>query len=266
MHWCSYPSDAIRPGFSRKRPVVVISRKSRLHGVATSAGCSTTCRTHGIASGHTGEAASGRLIIFGLDTRAPSLPYDGRMAGGALGRRDGFGDETMTQIPWRRNMGPSRQGNRTRHGLCGFAVLFLGACASTETTRLSQDAVRIDASAAPACGAHGARRLVARMAAIETIRLGYDSYHIAGMNAQSNVRTVSVNHHTTGTFNPYTGTYSGYTTSTPVTGGTHDADVVAVMFRSGDPGAANAIDARTALGPDWREIVAKGSPNTCLSR
>ena len=57
------------------------------------------------------------------------------------------------------------------------------------------------------------------------------------MNAQNNVRTVGVNHHTTGTFNPYTGTYSGYTTSTPIT---------AVMFRAGDPEAANAIDARTA--------------------
>ena len=67
-----------------------------------------------------------------------------------------------------------------------------------------------------------------------------------GMNAQSNVRTVGVNHHTTGTFNPYTGTYSGYTTSTPITAGSHDADVVAVMFRAGDPEAANAIDARTA--------------------
>ena len=28
VYWCSYPGDAIKPEFSKKRPVVVLSRKS----------------------------------------------------------------------------------------------------------------------------------------------------------------------------------------------------------------------------------------------
>ena len=35
VYWCSYPGDAIKPEFSKKRPVVVLSRKSKLHGVVT---------------------------------------------------------------------------------------------------------------------------------------------------------------------------------------------------------------------------------------
>ncbi len=52
-------------------------------------------------------------------------------------------------------------------------LLFLGACTATETTRLSPNMVRIDATVAPACGAAEARKLVAKMAAVETIRLVY---------------------------------------------------------------------------------------------
>lgn len=105
------------------------------------------------------------------------------------------------------------------------------------------------------------------MAAVETIRLGYDKYYITGMDAQNNVRVVGSNYRTTGTFNTFgnSGTYSGYTTSTPIIGGTHDAAIMAVMFKSGDPEATNTIDARVTLGPDWEKIVAEGPPNTCLS-
>ena len=39
---------------------------------------------------------------------------------------------------------------------------------------------------------------------------------------------------------------------------------MAVMFKANDPEAARAIDARTTLGPDWKETVAKGAPKTCL--
>ncbi|WP_170481216.1 hypothetical protein [Ruegeria arenilitoris] len=145
-------------------------------------------------------------------------------------------------------------------------LTLLGACASSTTTQLAQNVVRIDVSAAPACGSSGAKKLVARMAAVETIRLGYDKYYIAAMDAQNNVRVVGANYNTTGTINTYgnTGSYSGYTTATPIYGGSRDAALVAVMFKANDPEAANAIDARATLGPNWQEVVAQGAPNTCL--
>ncbi|RBW61164.1 hypothetical protein DS906_05135 [Ruegeria sp. A3M17] len=104
------------------------------------------------------------------------------------------------------------------------------------------------------------------MAAVETIRLGYDKYLIAAMDSENNVRIVGANYNTTGTLNTYgnTGTYSGHTTATPIIGGTQDAAVVAVMFKKNDLEAANAIDARTTLGTNWAEVVAKGKPNNCL--
>jgi hypothetical protein len=35
------------------------------------------------------------------------------------------------------------------------------------------------------------------------------------------------------------------------------------MFKNGQPGAENALDARQMLGPEWKEIVANGV-HTCL--
>ncbi len=149
----------------------------------------------------------------------------------------------------------------------GLSVaVFLSACASSTTTRLAQNIVRIDVSAAPACGSSGARKLVNRMAAVETIRFGYDKYYIAAMDSQNNVRVIGANYNSTGTLNTYgnTATYSGTTTATPIFAGTQDAAIVAVMFKSNDPEGQNALNARSTLGADWQAIVAKGAPNTCL--
>lgn len=147
---------------------------------------------------------------------------------------------------------------------------FLTACASTTTTRLAQNVVRIDASVAPACGRSGALKMVNQMAAVETLRLGYDKYLISGMDQADNVRIVGYNANTTGGFsgssfgNSYSGSYYGNTSAVPVYGGTRDAAVAVVMFAAGDREGTQAIDARQALGTDWQEIVAKGAPNTCM--
>ena len=44
----------------------------------------------------------------------------------------------------------------------------------------------------------------------------------------------------------------------------HHGALTIRMFRASESGAEHAIDARAALGPEWRAIVAKGPPNTCL--
>lgn len=141
------------------------------------------------------------------------------------------------------------------------AFALLAACAETTTTQLASNVIRIDASAAPACGRTGAIKLVNKMAAVETLRLGYDKYIISNSRAQNNVRVVGHTYNTTGHFGH--GTFSANTYATPIVGGSTDAAVIVAMYRAGDPQGRQAVDARTTLGPGWQEIVAEGPPTTC---
>jgi hypothetical protein len=140
-------------------------------------------------------------------------------------------------------------------------LLTLAGCVETTTSRLSQNSIRIDASAAPACGKAGALKLVNKMAAVETIRLGYDRYVIADSSSQDNVRVVGYNTQTSGTYGY--GGFNANTYSTPIVGGSRDAAVIVYMFKSNDPQGRQGIDARQVLGTDWQAIVAEGAPSTC---
>lgn len=141
------------------------------------------------------------------------------------------------------------------------ALALTAGCVETTTSQLSQNTIRIDASAAPACGRAGAIKLVNKMAAVETLRLGFDKYLIADSASQDNVRVVGYNTQTYGTYG-----YGGFNASTyasPVVGGSRDAAVIVVMFRGGDPQGRQALDARQQLGAGWQETVAEGPPKTC---
>ena len=48
-----------------------------------------------------------------------------------------------------------------------------------------------------------------------------------------------------------------------IVAGSHDRSLGVVMFRTGEPGAENAIDARQALGAEWQDLV-KSGVHTCL--
>jgi hypothetical protein len=154
--------------------------------------------------------------------------------------------------------------------LLAAASAALTACAKTEAIRTSGNTFTIQASAAPACGATGAARVASSMAAVETIRAGFDSYIIAGGMAANNVTVVQTpgQYQTSGTltYGSGYGTYNGQTTYTPgipMQVGTHDQALSVRMFRKGEPGSENAIDAREILGPDWQDKV-KNGVNTCL--
>jgi hypothetical protein len=73
-----------------------------------------------------------------------------------------------------------------------------------------------------------------------------------------------------GSINTYgnSGTHSGssntyVTGGQPIIAGTHDQKLAVRMFRSGDPDAARAVDARQVLGPDWQKVMTKGPGLTC---
>lgn len=145
-------------------------------------------------------------------------------------------------------------------------VLALAACARGEAVRTSANTMIVQTGAAPVCGGTGALRVAQQMAAIETIKAGYDRYIITGGQAQNNVSVSQMpgSYNTAGTYGG--GFYQTTTTYQPgptVVSGSHDQGLAVVMFRDGDPGAEQAISARAALGADWQEKVQSGI-RTCL--
>lgn len=145
-------------------------------------------------------------------------------------------------------------------------AIALAACTSSDSVRTSANTAIVRTSAAPVCGGAGAARVAQRMAAIETIRAGYDRYIIVDAASASNIgvaQTPGTFHHS-GTVRG--GTYSGTTTyqpGVPIVYGSHDQAFAIRMFREGEPGAQQAISARQTLGPKWQEAVKAGRVGTC---
>lgn len=146
------------------------------------------------------------------------------------------------------------------------ALVALSSCAASSSMRVSQNEMIIKTRAAPICGDIGAMKVAQKQAAIETIKAGYDRYVILGQQSQDTTRVVQTpgSYQTTGMMTS-TGMYSATTTYQPgmsyVTGG-HGQDLAVRMFKDGEPGAANALDARSILGPKWPQLV-KADVMTC---
>lgn len=147
--------------------------------------------------------------------------------------------------------------------------LVTAGCASTSVTQVSQNQFILSTSAAPACGATGSQRVASKMAAVETLRRGYQRYMIAGMQAQNNVSVVTTpvtGSYTTGTVNTVGNTSYGtfnttYTGGDTIVSGSRDTQLGVVMFNPGDAGFSNALDARAQLGENWQELVETGINN-----
>lgn len=149
-------------------------------------------------------------------------------------------------------------------------VLLAVGCASTEVTQLSRNEVLISTSAAPACRETGAQRVAARMAAVQTLRSGFDRYIIVGVGNRSNVRPVALPPTGSTTVGQVTATgNTAYGTSNTtyhgggvVLAGRHSAYLHVVMLNPDDAGYDEGVDARSVLGENWRRYVEDGIP-TC---
>jgi hypothetical protein len=152
-----------------------------------------------------------------------------------------------------------------------LTAALLAGCAGSTTMPLSQDTVQITSRAAPICGSEGAEKVAVRQASVETIRRGFDRFVILDAAATSNVGVVGytpVTAHTTG-YATATGygnfaTAQGSSTTTysggfPIVAGKHKQGLIVKMFKDGDPAGANALSARTELGPRWKELAASES-------
>jgi hypothetical protein len=141
--------------------------------------------------------------------------------------------------------------------LSSVLCLLLVGCAKSSVMDLDSNTIQITTEAAPVCGQGGAQQVAAKRAAYETLRRGYDKYVILGGNYQNNINKYG----NTGSYSGQSSTYvSG---GQPIIGGTHNQGLAVRLFRTGEPGSENAIDARNILGPEWQEIMAKKPGQTC---
>jgi hypothetical protein len=145
-------------------------------------------------------------------------------------------------------------------------ALVLSGCARSEAVRTSANTMVIQTGAAPVCGGAGALKVSQQLAAIETIKAGYDRYIINGGQSQNNVSVTQMpgSYNTTATYGG--GFYQGRTTYQPgptIVAGSHDQGLSIVMFRDKDPGAEQAVSAREMLGPEWADKI-KSGVHTCL--
>lgn len=128
-----------------------------------------------------------------------------------------------------------------------LSALILAACVETAVQPLTQSSFKIATEAEDMCGAKGTREIAFKTAAIEVIKRGGDRFIVVGDQSRSTVD---------GGF--FTG-YGGFDTY-----GANMQDMVIQIVGKGDPNYSNALSARQTLGPNWQEIVAKGSPDTCF--
>lgn len=155
-----------------------------------------------------------------------------------------------------------------------FAVVvvlsaLLSGCASSSVTQLSRNTAVITTSAAPVCRTTGAAEVANQMAAIATIKAGYQRFVVGGFGTANNTRVVSSGPTyatTTGTFSRMGNTMYGTANtsyggqSTYVTG-SNNAEMRIIMLNPGDAGYEQGIDARSTLGSDWQKKVADGISN-----
>jgi hypothetical protein len=127
-------------------------------------------------------------------------------------------------------------------------IPLIAACAQTSVQPLSQTMFKVATTAAPACGAKGARDVAYRTAAIEVIKRGQDRFIIMADQSGSELAGM--------TYSQYGGlqTYNS-----------NLQNMVVQVLATGDPQYANGLSARTTLGADWQAIVAEGAPTTCTA-
>lgn len=142
----------------------------------------------------------------------------------------------------------------------------LASCTSSGVTQTANNQAIVSTSAAPVCGTSGAMAVASQMAAVATLRQGYQRFIIANAGAQNNTRVVRTGPTfatTTGTFNRfgnniYGNTYTTFGGQQTIVSGSNDAQMLVAMFNPGDPGYENALDAKQALGPNWERKVKNG--------
>ena len=72
-----------------------------------------------------------------------------------------------------------------------LALMAAAGCATTSVTPISRNEVIVSTSADADCGASGAAKVASKMAAVETLRRGFERYRIAGATSDSDVTAIT---------------------------------------------------------------------------
>lgn len=145
-------------------------------------------------------------------------------------------------------------------------LITVSSCAQTSITPTAKNRAIIITSAAPACGRSGAAEVASKMAAVATIRQGFDRYKIADAASQDNTRvvqTLPTYSTTTSSAQVYGNNIYGNSTTSYGGGGTfltgrQEAALEVVMYNLGDSGFEDGIDAKVVLGEEWEKIASEG--------
>ena len=124
------------------------------------------------------------------------------------------------------------------------AFLVLSACAETSVTPLSNNQILLHTSVDSDCSKARAASVASQMAAIETLRRGFERYLIQNASTSSSYAPILID------WNLYDF-------------GSKDAELQVLMLNPGDRDFNKAVDAKTTLGPEWKTLVEKGI-NSCL--
>lgn len=127
-----------------------------------------------------------------------------------------------------------------------LVAIALGACSKASVVPISATELRIAVDAHPNCGPTGAQKFAVDSAAVATIKQGFDLFIVVGVDERSVARGAFVT--------------PGILTSGGVAGiaRRHHSALLVRMFKHGDQGAQDAIDARSHLGADWPTKVKRG--------
>lgn len=150
--------------------------------------------------------------------------------------------------------------------LASAAALALSACVNSSVTPISANQIIINTSAAPICSGAGAQSVAVKMAAVETLRRGYERFVIVGMDSANNVGVMrSAPTYANSTYRAYGNTLYGNTTyggGNTIVYGSHDAALGVVLLKQGDRGFSEGVDAKSTLGEKWEDLV-KNGVKTC---
>jgi len=135
-----------------------------------------------------------------------------------------------------------------RYGLYLITALLAAGCVHESAQPLGNNMAQIDISASPVYGRAGTQRMAMEKAANTTLQMGYDKFIVISTNGWSET-TVSGAH---------SGSFQGSATQTSsvISGSQNsgfssfrhpESNLIIRMFKNGEKGSANAVDARQYL-------------------
>lgn len=145
-------------------------------------------------------------------------------------------------------------------------ALTVATVAGCKTTNDLQKQFVLRTSSAAGCGPAAAARVERELAAVETLRRGYDRFVIRGASTADSTKATVLNRADADAYasaDVYRNSANGNTVAyfgnqKVLLSGAHEAALYVHMLAPRDPGYKSAIRAKKVLGENWKQIVKTG--------